>query len=260
MAPDAAAARRIMHAATKANVFCMEAMWTRFQPAIDTVLQQIESGALGALRGFDGHFMIANQPDPAASLFDPDRAGGALLHRGIYPVSLARLFLGPVTDIRTLAEIGGTGVDEDSSLMLRHEGGGISTIRASLRANGPEGAVLYGTKGTLYLDGPVYRPLGLRLVPTRPTRVASGQPAARKLEGFRESHTGLRLIRRLKRLIRGSDKSLPSAFRGNGYHYQARAVMEAVASGRTYTARMTMEESAEIIDLLDRARQDWEKP
>ena len=36
--------------------------------------------------------------------------------------------------------------------------------------------------------------------------------------------------------------------------------MEAVASGRTYTARMTMEESAEIIDLLDRARQDWEKP
>ena len=144
--------------------------------------------------------------------------------------------------------------------MLRHEGGGISTIRASLRANGPEGAVLYGTKGTLYLDGPVYRPLGLRLVPTRPTRVASGQPAARKLEGFRESHTGLRLIRRLKRLIRRSDKSLPSAFRGNGYHYQARAVMEAVASGRTYTARMTMEESAEIIDLLHRARQAWEKP
>ena len=253
MAGNAAAARRIAEAAKAANVFCMEAMWTRFQPAIETVLARIEAGVLGDPIGFDARFMIANQPDPAASIFDPDRDGGAMLHRGIYPLSLARLFLGPVLETDAMVRKGETGVDEDSLVTLRHANGAISSLRASLRANGPDGTVIYGTRATIYLDGPVYRPLGARLVPTHAARVTSGPAPRRTLEGFRDSRRGLRSIGALKGLlgaVKGTNR-LPSAFRGNGYHYQARAVMEAVRAGTVTDKRMLPEDSIEILALID---------
>ena len=253
MAGSAEAAQRIAAAAKAANVFCMEAMWTRFMPAIETVQAQIDAGALGQPIGFEARFMAANKPDPKASIFDPDRDGGAMLHRGIYPLSLARLFLGPVTQTNALVRTGDTGVDEDSLVTLRHENGALSSLRASLRANGPEGTAIYGTKATIYLDGPVYRPLGVRLVPTHAAAVTSGPAPKRKLEGFRESHKGLRTIGALKRLLAGvkGTHSLTAGFQGNGYHYQAKAVMAAVQSGKTTDARMMPDESIEILTLID---------
>lgn len=258
MAGNAAAARRIADAAQASGVFCMEAMWTRFQPALETVRKQIESGKLGQPIGFDARFMAANVPDVATSIFDPDRDGGAMLHRGIYPLSLARMFLGPVTETTSLVRQGETGVDEDSVVTLRHENGAISNLRASLRANGPEGTAIYGTKATIYLDGPVYRPLAVRLVPTHAARVTSGPAPKRKLEGFRESRTGLRTIATLRRLLapliltlKGSTGGRAAHFDGNGYHYQAKAVMEAVRRGDITEARMTPDESIEILALID---------
>lgn len=257
MAPDAATAGRIAQAARAAGVFAMEAMWTRFQPLVQAVRARVGAGALGELRGFDARFLLPNRPDPAASLFDPDRGGGALLHRGIYGLSLARHLLGPVEELVSLARLGGTGVDEDSALVLRHGSGAITTLRASLRTAGPEASTLFGTAGTLTLEGPVYRPTGARLVPVHPM-AATGGGGPRRLEAFRESGLGLRLSGRLSRL-RAARKArrLAAPFAGNGYRHQALAVAEALSRGETEHALMPLDESIEILALVDRARDNW---
>ena len=260
-AASAAAAYRIAEAAQTAGVFCMEAMWTRFQPVAGSVASALADGTLGELRSFDACFMAANIPDATASLFDPARNGGALVHRGIYPLSLARHFLGPVEEMAATARIGETGVDEDCALMLRHSSGALSTIRASLRASGAEGATLSGTRGTLYLDGPIYRPTGAWIAPTRPTPAATGQTVPRRLEAFRESAPGLRLSRAISRLrARRARDALPVAMCGNGYHYQAAAVRDAVRAGRCEEARMPPCQSIELMELMDRARRSWGMP
>ena len=64
---DAAAAARIRDAARGAGVFCMEAMWTRFLPLMDSVRDEIAAGRLGPLRGFVGGFTGNAAPDPAES-------------------------------------------------------------------------------------------------------------------------------------------------------------------------------------------------
>lgn len=257
MAPDAAAAARIAAAARAAGVFAMEAMWTRFQPLVQAVRARIGAGDLGELRGFDARFLLPNRPDPTASLFDPDRGGGALLHRGIYGLSLARHLLGPVEDLVSLARIGATGVDEDSALILRHGSGAITTLRASLRTAGPEASILCGTGGTLTLEGPVYRPTGARLVAVHPMAAARGG-GPRRLETFRESGAGLLLSRQLSRLRarRGAGR-LHAPFAGNGYRHQALAVAEALSRGETEHALMPLDESIEILALVDRARGEW---
>ena len=181
IAPDAAAARRIADAAAQAGVFCMEALWVRLQPLPGALQKKIAAGDLGEMRGFDASFMIANEPDGTASLFDPAQAGGGLLHRGIYPVSLARFFLGPVTEIRSLARRGTTGVDEDCVLLLQHHGGALSSLRASLRAHGRPGARLYGTAASVAIEGPIWRPTGA--VVHRTTALPAHPGGPRRLEG-----------------------------------------------------------------------------
>ncbi len=254
---DADAARRIATAAREAGVPCIEALWSRFQPFAGVVEETIASGALGDIHGFEARFMAANQPAAGTSLFEPGLGGGALLHRGIYPLSLARHFLGPVQDMDSMARVGDTGVDEECVLLLRHASGAISTIRASLRSTGRDGAIISGTRASLHLEGPIYRPVAAFLVPTTPAG-PGGRSSPRKFETFRESQIGLKLSGALGHLRRArARRKLPVSFVGNGYHYQVKAMIDCVRNGTAEAAAMPLDQSVEIMDLIDRARVAW---
>lgn len=253
-------AQRIAEAAQTAGVFCMEALWTRFLPITTAIRQQVALGTLGTLTSFDGSFQGANEPDASQSLFNPSRGGGALLQRGIYPLSLARQLLGPIQTVVARGRIGDTGVDEDCALMLTHASGAVSTIRASARVNGPNAAVLTGTQGTIEIAAPIWRPGCARL--TRTVAARGGSSGPRKFEGLRESGPAQRLSQALgpiktgiKTLLgRGGAQTLRAPFSGNGYGHQAQAVMDALAGGQTESALMPMSESVEILRVMDEAR------
>ncbi len=75
-AADAASAARIIVAARAKRVFCMEGMWTRFQPLMAAVGARLAAGDIGEIRAFRGEFCGPSRPDPAVSSFDPARGGG----------------------------------------------------------------------------------------------------------------------------------------------------------------------------------------
>lgn len=256
LAMTAAQAQTIADSAVAANVFCMEALWTRFQPLIGRVRTLIDAGALGEITGFDGSFQIATTRDPAVSLFDPARGGGALMQRGIYPLSLAHLLLGPVTDLSAQGRIGPTGVDEDAALVLRHASGAVSTIRASLTSNGPNAVTITGAHATLHLAGPVWRPSSARLVPTHPGR-AGGFGGTGRLSALRETGPAQRMMQDLAplkaRLTGRAGRRITAPFAGNGYGHETLAVMQAVAAGRTQSDLMPLAESVAVIGLIEQA-------
>ena len=259
---DAAAAGRIAEAARTAGVFAMEAMWTRFLPLTRALKARVEAGDLGEARAFEARFYGNDRPDPGASLFDPARGGGALMHRGIYGLSLARHFLGPVAELQAMGRLGETGVDEDCALTLRHENGALSTIRASLRAAGINAAELYGTKATYRIAPPLYRPFAARRIAVSPrTGGTSGAGnGGGRLEGLKEGGAAQGLNQRLARLkefVKPPGQGISAPFAGNGYGHEAEAVAEAVRAGRTEHAAMPLEESVEIMGLIDRARASW---
>lgn len=251
-AADAASGRQIVAAARRADVFCMEAMWTRFLPLLDLVRQHVRDGDLGELRGLDGSFCVATRYDPAASIFDPTRGGGALLHRAVYPLSLARHLLGPVAASHAVALLGESGVDEDVALVARHAGGAVSTVRASLRSAEPSALTLRGTRATLRVDPPVYRPHAATLTPVEPT----AQGSAGRLGHHRERpavQAAQQWTAPLRRMLsRGA--RVRAHHDGNGYHYQAAAVAAAVREGAIECPTMPLDESIEVLDLLDHAR------
>jgi predicted dehydrogenase len=261
-ASDADAALRIAEQARAKGVFCMEAMWTRFLPLAEKIRARIAAGDLGELRAFEGAFTGSDVPDPAVSLFDPARGGGALMHRGVYPLSLARHFLGPVTDIRAVGRLGDTGVDEDCALILTHEGGALSTIRAGLRASGTNRAAIFGTKATIEIAPPIYRPFAARMIALPPRRGGTGTGGGGRLETVKEGGFAQGLNQRLARLKAFAippGRGISAPFSGNGYGYEAQAVAEAVSQGLTEHPLMPLQESVEIMGLIDEARAQFRR-
>lgn len=261
---DAGAAARIAAAAQDAGVFAMEAMWTRFLPLTRALKARVDAGDLGAARAFEARFYGNDRPDPDASLFDPARGGGALMHRGIYGLSLARYFLGPVAELQAMGRLGETGIDEECALTLRHENGAISTIRASLRAAGISAAELYGTQASYRIAPPIYRPFAARRIAVPPRAGGTSGPGAGngggRLEGLKEGSFAQGLNQRLARLkefLRPPGQGISAPFAGNGYGHEAAALAEAVRAGRREHPAMPLAESVEIMALVDQARAAW---
>ena len=175
-------AEAMVAAARSSGVFCMEGMWTRFLPLVEELRAKIRDGAIGTPHSMCGSFGASNLPDPSESLFNPALGGGALLHRGIYPLAMAIDLLGEGELLAAAARRGLTGVDEDCVLALRHPGGALSTVRASLRAPLPNDLTIEGDHGAIHVQAPIFRPFRMTLTKTRPTsRLRSGNFALEKI-------------------------------------------------------------------------------
>ncbi|GAA3905545.1 Gfo/Idh/MocA family oxidoreductase [Microbacterium invictum] len=162
LAASVADAREIVAAARAAGVFAMEAMWTRFHPWVDVADQLIASGAIGEVVSVGAEIGRRFAFDPRDRLFDPALGGGALLDMGIYAVFHALHFGGDPIGITASGVRAPTGVDAQSTTVLRLAGGGLATVGASLASFTPSHAIIAGTEGSLRVEGrfPMPAPLG----------------------------------------------------------------------------------------------------
>lgn len=255
LASQAADAEKIVAAARAAGVFCMEGLWTRFLPALQRARDLITKGAIGAPRSLFASFASADVVDPANSFFKPELGGGALGHRGVYPLSLAIDLLGPATLQSAAVAWGETGVDEEATVLLRHPQGAISTSYAGARTTADNTLTLLGTEGVLRFVGPIYRPFGIELTPIQPRR--RGQMRWTRKAIFKESPLAQGMRQRLDGLISRSSKRTidKTPYIGNGYAHEAIAMMDAIAAGLTEHPLMTLDASLDMARLVDQIKQ-----
>ncbi|PID53922.1 MAG: oxidoreductase [Micrococcales bacterium] len=138
---------RVIEAARAAGVFCMEAMWTRFNPAVDMIRWRIGEGVIGDLRGVHGDLTAYREFDPGDRLFAPELGGGAVLDLGVYVLSFAQHFLGTPQVVRAVGGTYRTGIESDVAILLGYADGRTSALTAGFTAHGPARMMLTGTKG-----------------------------------------------------------------------------------------------------------------
>ncbi len=115
---------KILEAAKSKNVFVMEAMWTRFFPAIREVLSLVKSGELGSILRIETSFGYESSFDPLSRIFDPALGGGSLLDVGIYPLALTHMLLEESpAEIVASGKLSSTGVDESVSWAMTYSSG-----------------------------------------------------------------------------------------------------------------------------------------
>lgn len=212
-------AEQVVELARAKGLFLMEAMWSRFLPALAAVKAIMASGEIGTVHQLSADFGFRATVDPTHRVHNKELGGGALLDLGIYPLSLAADLLGPIVSVQTQAELGSTGADLQSTFMLRHHSGAISTGSCSLLAHTPKELIVSGELGFIRMEAPFHYSQSVSVV------LADG--TARKID-------------------------TPSL--GNGYTHEVIESMRCMREGLTESPRMTHAETLTLMGWLDTMR------
>lgn len=220
VALDAVEAAEIRKAARSRGLLAMEAMWTRYLPHMIRIRELIAEGAIGDVRTLFADHTQSLPTDPGHRLNALELGGGALLDLGIYPVSFAVDILGPVADTRATGRLSETGADTEVAISLAHDGGAVSSLVTSSRAQGPNVAHILGTDGRIEIDRVWYTPTSFRLI---------GRDGAVALD-YR------------------------SDVEGRGMQFQALYAEDLIRAGRTDSDLLPFDESIAIMAVLDDIR------
>jgi predicted dehydrogenase len=142
-----AATREVVQAAGAAGRFAMEAMWTRFCPAVVRLRELVADGAIGEVCTVTADLGVRDPVVPSTQSYNPELGDGLLFHLGIYPVSFAQMLLGAPEAVVAHGVLHESGVDVEESVLLRYPGGRSAQLFASLRSPAPGEARVLGTTG-----------------------------------------------------------------------------------------------------------------
>ncbi len=151
---NAKEAAEVITLARNKKLFCMEAMWTRFNPATAKVRALLAEGAIGEVTRLTAAFCVLMPPCmktmPWNRMYSPRFAGGALLDIGVYPIAYARMVFGePPQKITGSADLAWTGVDKTSEYRFEYSGGRQADLITSFVRQRPREAVITGTQGNI---------------------------------------------------------------------------------------------------------------
>ncbi len=219
---NAAEAERVVELARENGLFIMEGMWTRFFPLMEEVRRLLSEGAIGEVRMLNVDFGFRADLDPASRLFDQRLGGGALLDVGVYCVSFASMIFGRPSRFVSLPHLGETGVDEQASIVLEHEGGRLANLSIGVRTTTPQEVTIMGTEGYARIHAPWWRPESMTM--SRPDK---------------------------------EDETVEAPVSGNGFNYEAAEVMRCLEAGKKESDVMPLDETLSVMRTMDGIRAEW---
>jgi predicted dehydrogenase len=212
-------AEELVALARAKKLFLMEAMWTRFMPALAEVRRIVDAGEIGKVTLVTADLGFKADFGPDHRVFNPVLGGGALLDLGIYPLSIAVALLGPVESVVAQGEIGPTGVDEQTGFVLRHRGGGMSMCSCSLRARLPSELTIAGERGHVRMNTMFHR--------------------AQTVTVSRDD---------------GIARTVPTPYLGNGYVHEAIEAQRCWLAGLVESPGMTHADTLALMGVMDEVR------
>lgn len=219
MTVNAAEAAELFRAAEAANVFVMEAVWTRFLPSVNRAWQIVDSGEIGAVQWIQANLGFPAPYNPDSRLWSPSAGGGALLDLTVYPLTWVLGTLGFPDAVTAAAHLNADGVDEQTVMTLGYSSGAQAQLTCSLTGFGPGIATIVGADGWLRTGTPLHSPRELDV---------HQQGAEPRTEHF--DHTG------------------------HGYVYELREVTRCIHEGLTQSPTMPWDETLQTMRLLDGIR------
>jgi predicted dehydrogenase len=218
---DLASAAQLVQAARSRNVFLMEAMWMRLNPAIRKIAELVEEGAIGWVSAIHADFGLQG-PFPAEHrLRNPRLGGGALLDLGVYPINLAHLIMGSPASVQSWAHLTPEGVDENTGVLLGWQAGAVAALTCSINGESRNAASITGTDGRIDIPPGFY-------VPREFTLTRAGK----------------------------APETFQFPFEGNGYQFEAAEVQRCLLAGELESPLMPHTTTLEIMTLLDAIREE----
>ena len=221
---NAREAEEMIRVAKEENVFLMEAMITRHVPLIKKTQNWIKSGRIGEVRMLKASRCARGEFKPSERHLNPKLGGGSLLDVGVYVISFASMiFKKPPESVFGFGHIGEFGSDEQGAALLKYDKGEIADLSFALRTNAVNEAYILGTEGYIRIND-------VFAVPTKAILVIN----KKEVEVLEEPKTG------------------------DGLVYEAKEVMRCMKEGLKESPYMPLEESLQIMRIMDKIREPWD--
>jgi predicted dehydrogenase len=241
LATSSGDAARIADLASTNRCFAMEALWTRFLPAVATVRDMLASGVIGEVVHIEGGLSYRKQEISGDRFFDPALGGGSALDLGVYPLSLAVQLLGVPEKFSGRWWAARSGVDRRCRFELFFAGA-TADLSCGFDRDGPNSFSIFGERGAIRIEAPFLKAQRITLFEGR----MSGLP----LVGARGPGTGL-AAKLLSRVPLPGRKTSQFRFPGGGLQFEAVAVMEAVRAGAAQSSIMPLRESIAVLEVIE---------
>lgn len=216
---NARQAEDVITLARSKNLFLMEAMWTRFLPAIVRLRELLADQVIGPVRYMQAMLCVHREYDPEDRLYKLALGGGALLDLGIYPIALTTMVMGLPDTVQSQMTFGPSGADELTLMQFNYQNGSGAQLACALRMPVPYDAIIAGEGGVIRVHHPAYRPHHLTL----------------ELHG-------------------DTPQPMHLPFESRGYQHEAQEVMACIRAGRLESSVMPLDETLAIMRLMDGIR------
>ena len=218
---DLASAAVLVEAARAREVFLMEAMWMRCNPAIRKIAELVADGAIGTVSAVHADFGLQGPFEATHRLRDPKLGGGALLDLGVYPIHLAHLILGVPEHTHAWSHLTAERVDETTGVLLGYESGAVAALTCSINGASRNAASITGT------DGRIDLPAGFFVPDSFTVHRPDEEP-----------------------------ETFEFPFEGNGYQFEAAEVQRALLAGERESPLVPHSTTLEVMGLLDALREE----
>lgn len=215
-------AEEIFAIAQEKKLFVLEAVWTRFQPAVSLIRNAIKSGEIGVPRFIQASFGLAISHKERIK--SPELGGGALYDLGIYAINFAAMYFGlsGIKKIDSSATLSPEGVDDQSTITIIYEDGRMASLTTSMTA-------AYGTSGRIagtlgHINTPELtqcRSFSIRKIPSNEVR------------------------------------EVKCDFDFNGYEYEFKSAVQAISEGKLECAEMPWSETIAITKMMEELYAGW---
>ena len=222
---NAKTAEELLNYAQEKGIFCGEAMWLRYNPLMNMVVDQLKKHVIGDVRNVIA--TIGYNLGMKERIMNPETAGGALLDIGIYPLTAVFMIMGG-PPMQAVAEplVTNTGVDAYSSIYMRYPQGRVALVTNTITTSLDNKCIINGTHGRIEIDN-VNNPSLVTVYGS------DGQP-------------------------KGEMKASREEF--SGYEYEFKAARIAAVSGKAETKELTIKDTIELYKFTDTIRYLWNIP
>ena len=149
--------QEMLDLAKSKNLFLMEAIWSRFQPAYLKLKELIEQKEIGQVFHVQAEFGMSIQADSDHRVNKKALGGGVCLDIGIYCVQLAQfVFQERPTKVSSAGHLNADGVDETVCASFMYSGNRSASFQFTSRVKSTSEAHIYGTEGKITLKFPFW--------------------------------------------------------------------------------------------------------
>lgn len=224
---DPTQTREVIDLARSRNLFLMEGLWTRFFPVTRQLSETIASGSLGKPLWAQFDFGFIGNPNPNHRLWDPALGAGAYADVGIYPLTMARHYLGKITHFDTLCHRNERGVDTRDVIQCVHESGAYSVLSTSIDTVMPCEGHISTEHALIKIHNPCWKPAFATIYRHQ------NQPGS---------------------MPKMQEETIGAEYSGHGFHFEIEHVHECLRRGLLESPLRTLDETLETTEMLYKLR------